>query len=95
MATHTPQRKTYAILNIEPYSLTLQVFFKLESVNYLISPLLFVEVGSMAVSDGVRGDLVTVGVEVLHLRVVGPLVRDVKSCLEKKEENQVTTGGLI
>ena len=37
----------------------------------------------MAVGDGVGGDLVTVGVEVLHLRVVRPLVGDVERGLKK------------
>ena len=36
----------------------------------------------MAVGDGVGGNFVTVGVQVLHLRVVGPLVRDIKGCLD-------------
>ena len=39
----------------------------------------------MAVGNGVRGDLVAVGVQVLHLGVVGPLVRHVEGSLQKSE----------
>ena len=49
--------------------------------NDLIGPRLLIKVCSVAVRDGVRGDLVPVGVEVLHLGVVGPLVGHVESGL--------------
>ncbi len=50
--------------------------------DHLVGPLLLVEVGPVAVGDGVRGNLVAVGVEVLHLGVVGPLVGHVEGGLE-------------
>ena len=43
----------------------------------LVRPLLLVEVGAVAVRDRVGRDLVAVGVQVLHLRVVRPLMGDV------------------
>jgi len=45
--------------------------------NHLVGPLLLAELGAVTVSDCVGGDLVTVGVQVLDLRVVRPLVRNV------------------
>ena len=48
----------------------------------LVGPFLLVEVGAVAVSDGVRGDFVAVGVKVLDLGVVSPFVRDVKGGLD-------------
>ena len=65
-------------------------------VDYLVGPLLLVEVGAVAVRDGVRCDLVTVGVEVLHVRVVGPLVGDVERSLQVKTTKlTVQPGNLV
>ena len=60
---------------------------KLQTIKYLISPLFFIEVCAVAVGNGVRGDLMPTGVQVLNLGVVGPLVRDVESSLKKKRKN--------
>ena len=55
-----------------------------------IGPLLLVEVGSVAVRNGVRGDLVTVGVEILNLRVVSPLVRNIKGRLKLRDKEIIS-----
>ena len=48
----------------------------------LVGPLLLIEVGSVAMTDGMGGDLVAVGVQVLDLGVVRPLVGHVESTLK-------------
>jgi len=50
--------------------------------DHFVGPLLLVEVGTVAVGDCVAGHFVAVGVEILHLGVVRPFVRDVKSGLD-------------
>jgi len=50
--------------------------------DHLVGPLLLVEVGAVAVRHRVGGDLVAVRVQVLHLRVVRPLMGNVKRRLD-------------
>ena len=50
--------------------------------HHLVGPLLLVEVGAEGVGDCVGGNLVAVGVQVLHLGVVRPLVGHVEGGLD-------------
>ena len=68
---------------------------KLQTIKYLISPLFFIEVCAVAVGNGVRGDLMATGVQVLNLGVVGPLVRHVESSLKEKQEKMFTSLNLV
>ena len=51
--------------------------------HHLVCPLLLVEVRPKGVSDCVGSNLVTIGIEVLHLGVVRPLVGHVEGCLDR------------
>lgn len=55
--------------------------------DHLVGPLFLVEIGSVTVSDGVRGHFVAVGVKVLHLRIVSPFVGDVEGGLQIIQQN--------
>ena len=55
---------------------------QLRLTHHLIRPLLLVEVGAKGVSDCVGSNLVTIGIEVLHLGVVCPLVGHVEGRLD-------------
>ena len=58
--------------------------------HHLVGPLLLVEVGAKGVGDCVGGNLVAVGVQVLHLGVVRPLVGHVERGLHGAAVGVVT-----
>ena len=55
---------------------------QLRLAHHLVRPLLLVEVGAKGVSDCVGSNLVTIGIEVLHLGVICPFVGHIEGGLD-------------
>ena len=49
--------------------------------DHLVGPLFLVEIRPVRMGDGVGGHLMAISVQILHMTVVGPLVGNVKCCL--------------